>query len=182
VCNAAQELAVQAGIQDFRASRGWYSGFIRRFGYTEADDSHCRKLDMEGQGGIKPMPAMGQRVVPAMQVLVPVHFSVKLRVIPRGSTEIAAKHMTLRLDVAHEAKPSRGYDMLLATIRIQFGELLGLDPRGALGGLPGCRISFRVEGGGEYLISSARDLTAVLDMPRPRTASHDGVLLTVSAF
>mmetsp|Transcript_43277 Transcript_43277/g.102962 ORF Transcript_43277/g.102962 Transcript_43277/m.102962 type:complete len:423 (-) Transcript_43277:14-1282(-) len=184
VCKAAQELAVQAGIENFKASHGWYTRFIRRFGYTEADDNQRRKSEMEGrmQGGIQPMSAM-QRVVPAMQVLAQVHFTVKLRVIPRGATEMSGKMMTVRLDVENDVKASRGYDMLLAMIRIQFGEDLGLDPKGAPGDLPGCRISYReVEGGEERLISSAHELTAALDMPRPRAAVHDGILLTVSAI
>jgi len=122
VCKAAQELAVQAGIENFKASHGWYTRFIRRFGYTEADDNQRRKSEMEGrmQGGIQPMSAM-QRVVPAMQVLAQVHFTVKLRVIPRGATEMSGKMMTVRLDVENDVKASRGYDMLLAMIRIQFG-------------------------------------------------------------
>jgi len=184
VCKAAQELAVQAGIENFKASHGWYTRFIRRFGYTEADDNQRRKSEMEGrmQGGIQPMSAM-QRVVPAMQVLAQVHFTVKLRVIPRGATEMSGKMMTVRLDVENDVKASRGYDMLLAMIRIQFGEDLGLDPKGAPGYLPGCRISCREGGDGEErLISSALELTAALDMPRPRAAVHDGILLTVSAI
>jgi len=83
---------MQAGIENFKASHGWYTRFVRRFGYTEADDSQRRaSMEMVGrmQGGIQHMPGMGmQRVVPAMQVLAQVHFTVKLRVIPRGSTEV----------------------------------------------------------------------------------------------
>jgi hypothetical protein len=91
--------------------------------------------------------------------------------------------MTVRLDVENEAKPARGYDMLLAMIRIQFGEDLGLDPKGAPGDLPGCRISCKEGGDGEErLISSPHELMAALDMPRPRAAVHDGILLTVSAI
>jgi hypothetical protein len=92
VCKAAQELAVQNGIENFKASHGWYTRFIRRFGYSEAEDTQRRTSEMAGrmQGGIQPMSGMGgQRVVPAMQVLAQVHFTVKLRVIPRGSTEVS---------------------------------------------------------------------------------------------
>ena len=174
---------MQAGIENFKASHGWYTRFVRRFGYTDADDSQRRAAEMAGrmQGGIQPMHV--QRTVPAMQVLAQVHFTVKLRVIPRGANELSAKTLTVRLDVEGEPKPSRGFDILLAIIRIQFGEDLGLDPKAPPTDLPGCRITCREGGEGEErLITSPQELMATLDLPRPRAAVHDGILLTVSAF
>jgi len=185
VCKAAQDLALQQGVESFKASHGWYTRFVRRFGYTQVDDIQMRRPPMDGRmpmGGVQPMGGMQRAPPPPMQVLAQVHFTIKLRVIPRGLSEQAAKSMTVRVDVENEPRPSRGYDLLLAILRVQFGEDLGLDPKGAPGDLPGCRISYReVEGGEERLISSAHELTAALDMPRPRAAVHDGILLTVSA-
>ena len=62
----------------------------------------------------------------------------------------------------------------------QFGEDLGVDPKG-VGELPGVRISYKENGDGEErLIASAQDLMTALDMPRQRAAANDGLLITVS--
>jgi len=179
VCKAAQDLAVNQGIDNFKASHGWYTRFVRRFGYTSMEDRDRKRSDLAPGPPVSQMMA-GQRLPPAMQVLAQVHFTVKLRVIPRGATEQAAKIMTVRLDVDGEPKPARGFDILLAMIRIQFGEDLGVDPKG-VGELPGVRISYKENGDGEErLIASAQDLMTALDMPRQRAAANDGLLITVS--
>lgn len=167
VCRSAESFAREMGILDFKASNGWYSRFIKRYGLSTrgggaqaaGDVANESDVGLFRHGASIAHQGMEQLPVNPRGLLTRSNVTIKVSLSPRDGADVINRRLQVPLDLDPQRIPLNGFEIVMGMVANAFKSELA----------PGCntRLGYKDEEGDDIVVSSDHELGVALMQQPP---------------